>query len=128
MKNIFLLQFSLPPLIPPPGRGQHIPSHVQEGPLQAADIAQVDPRKAHLLRSEHAVHVVATEQHQDWVTEIVGHLGQAQLEAPPGVFHHLPQVAVEVPALQNIGLAVVLVRQVDHAAERGHVLQQLVAG
>lgn len=109
------------PLIPQPGSGHHLPAYVQKGLLEPAAVTQVNPHKAHLLSNEHAMCVIATVQHQHRVPEIVGHLCQAQLQTPSWVLRHLSQVAVEVRGLQNIGVAVVLIRQIDYAAERGHI-------
>lgn len=81
----------------------------------------MDPHKAHLLRHKHAVCVVAAVQHQHGVPQVVGHLRQAQLEAAAGVLGRLAQVAVEVGAPQDVGIAVVLVHQLHHAAEGGSV-------
>lgn len=119
------------PLIPQPRRGHHLPAHVQEGLLQPAAVPQVNPHKPHLLRDKHPVCVVSTVQHQDGVPQVIGHLCQTQLQTAAGVLHHLAQVTVQARAVQDFGVAVVLVRQVHHAAERGHVpltglLQQLV--
>lgn len=109
------------PLISQPWCGQHFPAHVQERLLQPAAIRQVNPHKAHLLCNEHPMCVITTVQHKYRVPETIGNLCQAQLETPFRVFYHLAQVAVEVSALQNIGVAVVKVRQFDHAAESGHI-------
>lgn len=109
------------PLVPQPGRGHHLAAQVQVWCLQSAAVPQVDPHKAHLLSHKHAVCFIAAVQHQHGVPQVVGHFRQAQLEAAARVLGRLAQVAVEARTPQDVGIAVVLVRQLHRAAKSGGV-------
>lgn len=112
-----------------PRCGQHLPADVQEGLLQAAAISQIHPYKTYLLCHEHAVCVISAVEHQHGVPQPIGHFCQAQLQAASGVLHHFAQIAIQVIVLQDIGVAVVLVREVNEVTEmRAVFLTRLLQG
>lgn len=110
------------PLIPNPRRAQHDALEVQEGLFQATPVGQKDPHHPHLLGHEEAVGAVPRVDHGDRVPQPVGHLGQAELQAAPRVLGHHPQLAGEMVAPQDVGEAVVLVREIEEVAEAGTIL------
>ncbi len=61
--------------------------------------------------------IISTVDHQHRVPQPIGHFCQAQLQAAFGVLHHLAQIAIQVIVPQDIGVAVVLVSEVNEVAE-----------
>jgi hypothetical protein len=89
--------------------------------VQATPIRQVDPNHSYLLCNKEAMGSIPSMDHGDRISQPIGHLGQAELQAALMVLSYHTQVAVEMIIPQDIGEAVVLVRKVEKMAEAGAI-------